>query len=226
MYSRLQQFTADASHEMRTPLAVTRLAVESIRADEDSKLSENSNDALGMIDNENRRMTNLTDSLMSLARDDSGTFVMDMGKVNISDLCQKVANNLSLVAFDRNIVLKTQIDSDLVVNGNENALEHLMVILLDNSFKYSDQDTTVILKAYSNKSNVILDVMDEGEGIKDEDKERIFDRFYRVDKARSRQLGGLGLGLSLAHTIVNAHKGTIKVLDNNPKGTIMRVILK
>ena len=226
MYSRLQQFTADASHEMRTPLAVTRLAVESIRADEDSKLSENSNDALGMIDNENRRMTNLTDSLMSLARDDSGTFVMDMGKINISDLCQKVANNLSLVAFDRNIDLKTQIDSDLVVNGNENALEHLLVILLDNSFKYSDQDTTVILKAYSNKSHVILDVMDEGEGIKDEDKERIFDRFYRVDKARSRQLGGLGLGLSLALTIVNAHKGTIKVLDNNPKGTIMRVILK
>ena len=155
MYSRLQQFTADASHEMRTPLAVTRLAVESIRADEDSKLSENSNDALGMIDNENRRMTNLTDSLMSLARDDSGTFVMDMGKVNISDLCQKVANNLSLVAFDRNIDLKTQIDSDLVVNGNENALEHLLVILLDNSFKYSDADITLKLDSKRLKGDLL-----------------------------------------------------------------------
>lgn len=225
MYGRLEQFTADASHEMRTPLAVTRLAVDSIRCDEDSKLSVFSCDALDMIDSENKMMTKLTENLMSLARNDSGNLDLDMSKVNISDLCRTVANKLSLVAEEKNIQIRTDISSGLTSFCNTNAIEHLLVILLDNSFKYSEGGTTVTLKAYNQKSHIIIDVVDEGEGISQEDKEKVFDRFYRVDKVRSRAQGGLGLGLSLARAIVNAHNGEIEVLDNIPKGTIMRVKL-
>ncbi|MDO4178339.1 MAG: HAMP domain-containing sensor histidine kinase [Phascolarctobacterium sp.] len=225
MYSVLQQFTADASHEMRTPLAVTRLAVEAIRDDEDTKLSEFAEETFEMIDGENQRMTNLTENLMSLARSDTGNINMEVTDVDITELCTKVAKKLSLVAKDRGFELSTDIASPLFTQGNANALEHLLIILLDNSFKYSPSGTTVQLKAYKHNTHIVIDVIDEGEGISDENKKHIFDWSFRVDKARSRQQGGLGLGLSLAHAIITFHNGEIFVLDNKPKGTIMRVKL-
>ena len=109
-------------------------------------------------------------------------------------------------------------------DGYIDNLRRLLIILLDNAIKYSASGSKITLRLFKQEKRIILEVADEGEGIKDEDKELVFDRFYRVDKARSRSQGGFGLGLSLALGIANEHGAVIRILDNKPKGTIMQVV--
>ena len=130
---------------------------------------------------------------------------------------------MSLLAAEKKLQLKQEIQDNLVMQGDEMALSRLLIILLDNAMKYSSEQTQITLRVAKVKTHLVLEVRDEGCGISDDDKQKIFDRFFRVDKARSRSQGGLGLGLSLALAIVRQHGGSIKVLDNKPQGTVMHV---
>lgn len=225
MYARQKQFTADASHEMRTPLAVMKLAVQGLREDEDSRLSEFAKESVEMLDSEADRLSRLTENLMTLACSDEDNLPAYTEQVNMTALCHKVAAQLALLAEQKQIVLKQELQADLSVQGDELALSRLLIILLDNALKYSAAKTTVTLRGARVKEHLVIEVRDEGCGISDEDKTRVFDRFYRVDKARSRSQGGLGLGLSLAWAIVHQHGGSIEAFDNKPQGTVMYVQL-
>lgn len=225
MYERQKQFTADASHEMRTPLAVMKLAVQGLREDEDSRLSKFAKESVEMLDSEADRLSRLTENLMTLARSDEDNLPAYTEQVDMTALCHKVATQLALLAEQKQIVLKQDIQADLSVQGDELALSRLLIILLDNALKYSAAKTTVTLRGARVKEHLVIEVRDEGCGISDEDKTRVFDRFYRVDKARSRTQGGLGLGLSLAWAIVHQHGGSIEAFDNQPQGTVMYVQL-
>lgn len=225
MYARQKQFTADASHEMRTPLAVMKLAVQGLREDEDSRLGEFAKESVEMIDSEADRLGRLTENLMTLARSDEENLPAYTEQVDMTALCHKVAAQLALLAEQKQIVLKQELQADLSVQGDELALSRLLIILLDNALKYSAAKTTVTLRGARVKEHLVIEVRDEGCGISDEDKTRVFDRFYRVDKARSRSQGGLGLGLSLAWAIVHQHGGSIEAFDNQPQGTVMYVQL-
>ena len=225
MYAKQQQFTADASHEMRTPLAVIRLAVKSMQEDEDSVYSDFARESLNMIADETSRMTRLTENLMELARSDQGALNAAMTDVDMSELCRKAAQKLELVCGAKGQRLLTEIDGGLHMLGDEASLSRLLVILLDNASKYSPSGTAITLRASMQRGCLLLEVRDEGCGISDEDKKKVFDRFFRVDKARSRSQGGLGLGLSLAQAIGRQHRGSIKILDNEPCGTIVQALL-
>ena len=225
MYERQKQFTADASHEMRTPLAVMKLAVQVLREDEDSRLGEFAKESVEMLDSEADRLSRLTENLMTLARSDEDNLPAYTEQVDMTALSHKVATQLALLAEQKQIVLKQDIQADLSVQGDELALSRLLIILLDNALKYSAAKTTVTLRGARVKEHLVIEVRDEGCGISDEDKTRVFDRFYRVDKARSRAQGGLGLGLSLAWAIVHQHGGSIEAFDNQPQGTVMYVQL-
>ena len=113
----------------------------------------------------------------------------------------------------------------IFVRGDHDSLNMLLIILLDNAFKYSPAASAIEVSVERKRDHIVLRVVDQGIGISDEDKSKIFDRFYRVDKVRSREQGGLGLGLSLALSIVRLHRGKINALDNKPRGTIMQVVL-
>ena len=115
---------------------------------------------------------------------------------------------MSLLAAEKKLQLKQEIQDNLVMQGDEMALSRLLIILLDNAMKYSPEQTQITLRAAKVKTHLVLEVRDEGCGISDEDKQKIFDRFFRVDKARSRSQGGTGLGLSLALAIVRQHQGS------------------
>lgn len=223
MYARQMQFTADASHEMRTPLAVMGLAAQGLAEDEDSSYSEFAKESIGMLQSETSRLSKLTENLMTLARSDEGVLPQLKTEVNITKLCRQVGAQLSLLAKEKGITLQQHFAENLTFMGDEAALNRLLVILLDNALKYSPDNTTVDFIADKSKGQLLLVVKDEGCGISDEDKNKVFDRFYRVDKARSRSQGGLGLGLSLAQAIIRQHRGAIKILDNKPCGTIMQV---
>lgn len=225
MYAKQQQFTADASHEMRTPLAVMKLAVQGLQEDEDSRLSDFAKESVNMLQSESERLSRLTENLMTLARSDEDILPVYTAQVDITALCKKVASQMSLLTAEKKRQLKQEIQDNLVMQGDEMALSRLLIILLDNAMKYSPEQTQITLRAAKVKTHLVLEVRDEGFGISDEDKQKIFDRFFRVEKARSRSQGGLGLGLSLALAIVRQHGGSIKVLDNKPRGTVMYVKL-
>lgn len=200
-----------------------KLAVQGLQEDENSRLSDFAKESVNMLQSESERLSRLTENLMTLARSDEDFLTVYTEQVDITALCKKVASQMSLLATDKKLQLKQEIQDNLVMQGDEMALSRLLIILLDNAMKYSPEQTQITLRAAKVKTHLVLEVRDEGCGISDEDKQKIFDRFFRVDKARSRSQGGLGLGLSLALAIVRQHGGSIKVLDNKPQGTVMYV---
>lgn len=225
MYEKQKQFTADASHEMRTPLSVLNLAVQGLENDDDSKYSQFAHETIAMMKDEVNRLSHLTETLMELARRESMEAQVRKEPVDIAKLATEVVNKLQIIAAKKSSRLTITAPEKLVVQGDPNALHMLLVILADNALKYSPDKSLVTVQLADAKNEVTLTVADNGPGIADSEKTKIFDRFYRVDKARSRAAGGLGLGLALAMAIVKLHGGTITPLDNEPQGCIMKVVL-
>lgn len=226
MYDQQKQFTADASHEMRTPLAVIKLACESVNTDEESKLSENSKETLGMMEEEIDRLTRLTENLMTLARSDNNQLQLNFVKFDFSQMAARIVQQMQLIADKKKINITSAVKPNLLCHGEENSINRLLIILLDNAIKYSSAGTNITLSLERSGNNALLKVLDQGEGIREEEKTKVFDRFYRVDKARSRKMGGLGLGLSLAKAIVEAHSGKIWITDNpKQQGTCFNALL-
>lgn len=224
-YEKQKQFTADASHEMRTPIAVMKLAVQGIKTDEDSRLSSFSVKTAAMLEQEIDRLGHLTETLMTMARGDSEALEQSFDRVAFSELCQEVVEQFQLIARRKNIGIVSSIAPGIVMEGDRYSLHRLVVIILDNAVKYSPAGTEIRVTLTADKNLINLQIADQGIGISSEEKKKIFERFYRVDKTRSRSMGGLGLGLSLAKSIVDHHQGKILVENNSPQGSLFTVRL-
>ena len=208
-------FVENASHELRTPLAVIQNRLEVLFRKPESTILDNSEN----IASSNMRL--LTTNLLNLARRDDGI------KPEIETLepafFDTVFTNYAMIAEENEKGFTGQNQVSRPIHTDKTLLKQLMTILFDNAIKYTEDDGHVIFTVRTNDRHLYISVADNGPGISDSDKKKIFDRFYRVDKARTRQKGGFGLGLSLAQQIVLALKGTIVVKDNQPKGTIFEV---
>ncbi len=215
-------FVENASHELRTPLAVLQNRLESLFRKPEATIMESSESIASSLD-EVRNMKLLTANLLNIARRDDG-LKPEMEDIEPSFFDQTFSN-FEIIAEENGKVFQGDNQVDKVICSDRTLLKQLMTILYDNALKYTDEDGEIQFEVQMKEKNLFLRVLDNGPGIRDEDKKRIFDRFYRVDKARTRQKGGFGLGLSLAKQIVEAFKGTIQVKDNKPKGTIFEVKL-
>ena len=215
-------FVENASHELRTPLAVLQNRLESLFRKPKSTIMESSENIASSLD-EVRNMRLLTTNLLDIARRDDGLKPEYSGVE--PDFFDTTFSNYAIIAGEnrKRFYSENLVHRPITTDGT--LLKQLMTILFDNAVKYTDEDGEIRFLAVMNERNLILRVSDNGPGIKNEDKKKIFDRFYRVDKARTRQRGGFGLGLSLAKQIVDAFKGTITVKDNKPRGTIFEVKL-
>ena len=213
-------FVENASHELRTPLAVIQNRLEVLFRKPESTILDNSENIASSLD-EVRNMRLLTTNLLNLARRDDGI------KPEIETLepafFDTVFTNYAMIAEENEKGFTAQNQVSRPIQTDKTLLKQLMTILFDNAIKYTEDDGHVIFSVRTNDRHLYISVADNGPGISDSDKKKIFDRFYRVDKARTRQKGGFGLGLSLAQQIVLALKGTIVVKDNHPKGTIFEV---
>lgn len=181
MYEKQKQFTADASHEMRTPLAVMNLAVEGLVDDKESSYSEFAVSTLKMLNTEVKRLSSLTGTLMKLVRCDELNESLAREVFDIGGLCKNVTEQLALVAENKRQTLEYIGPEKLLYKGNRESINMLLVILLDNAIKYSPDGTSVKLVLKSLKNALDISVYDEGIGISDQDKKKIFDRFFRVD---------------------------------------------
>lgn len=218
-YNRQREFVADASHELRTPLAVIRVNAESVAG------SGAAAEAMGDIADETAYMTRLLDDLLLLAGSDREGLELNLSRVDLSDVVRETARAGSRLADASGISLTVDAPSRLPVDVDAERIRQVVLILLDNALKYSSGGGSIVLRAARSGGDAVVTVTDTGIGIGPKDIERVFDRFYRVDKARSRALGGAGLGLSIAREIVDAHHGTLKIESELGRGTTVTLRL-
>jgi len=223
-FLRVTEFTADASHELRTPVSLIRteaeLALRRSRGEAEYK------ESLRHILLEAERTTALIEQLLAMARADSGRETLHLRPVDLRETLSDVAQSWRQVADIRDLQFSAKIaDHDSFVMGDSAALRRVADILVDNAFKYTASPGSVELSLEQQGERLVIAVQDSGVGIAKEDQAKIFERFYRVDKARSREQGGAGLGLAIAQWIVAQHRGTIAVESRVGEGSVFRVEL-
>jgi two-component system, OmpR family, heavy metal sensor histidine kinase CusS len=223
-FAEIKRFTADASHELRTPLTAIRTEAEVALAGDPTK-----EELRGIIESmleESGRMARLTDQLLTLARDDAGVVPRPLERLSITSLASEVVDTLRPLADARRVDIAFEESETLgTVVGDSVRLRQVVVNLIDNAIKYTPPGGSVRVGTAEVDGEVRLTVADTGEGIPAEHLPRVFDRFYRVDKARSRELGGTGLGLSIARSIVTAHGGAIALTSVEGVGTTATVTI-
>jgi heavy metal sensor kinase len=208
-FQRQKQFTSDASHELRAPLAVieaeSSLALQKERAPDDYRQS------LETISQEARQMSLLVEQLLSLARADAGKEQWNFVAVNLNELITSLSADIEVLCQEKGLSFQLGEPQELIVRGDQARLRELFMNLLDNAIRYTTGPGTISVSLRREGQMAVVAVKDTGVGIPAEDIPFIFDRFYRVDKSRSRAQGGTGLGLAICKHIVEAHGGTIEV---------------
>ena len=223
---RRKEFVANVSHELRTPLTNVRSYAETLRDAEGAIPQETANNFLDIIITETDRMTHIVQDLLTLSRLDSGNAELTLSRFSFADAIQSVcrANALEAKRHGHQLTCGSLEDLPLIV-GDRSRLEQVMMNVLGNAIKYTPDGGHIRITAGSTQNQVWMEVCDDGIGIPEKDRDRIFDRFYRVDKARSRESGGTGLGLSIAREIVLRHRGTIRLVPHQGPGTTIRLTL-
>ena len=209
-----RRFVSDASHELKTPLAAIRLLTDSILQTENMD-AETTREFVADIGSEAERLSRITEDLLRLTKLDSGVVEQTVA-VDVLPVLEQVMRLQSLVAQEKGLELTYAAEENCVVSATQDEVHQVIYNLTDNALKYSSEGTVVVVLKKSG-GKVILTVEDQGPGIPEEDLERVFDRFFRVDKARSRAAGGTGLGLSIVSDTVRRRGGTVWA-KNRPEG--------
>jgi two-component system OmpR family sensor kinase len=222
-FAQIRQFSADASHELRTPLTIMRGEIElSLRS---NKTEEEYRRVLESSLEEILRMTSIIENLLLLAKADQGLYEVNFTEVNMASLVRELLDDSEILAEPKRIHVELKQDMPITLVGDKVRLRQLFLNLIDNAIKYTPEGGAVTLSLERQNSMALFRVEDTGIGIPAQEIDRVFDRFYRVDKARSREWGGAGLGLSIAKWIAELHRGTITVQSETNKGSTFTVHL-
>ncbi len=223
-FEQLRRFTSDASHELRTPLTAIR-SVGEVGLQKGGS-AEYYRDIIGSMLEEANRLTRLVDSLLTISRADAGTIRLTPSNIPLLELARESAGLLEVLAEEKGQDLSVEGDGMVIVYGDRLILRQALVNLIDNAVKYSPAGGRIVVRVARNgKHDAIVDIIDSGPGIDAEHRDRIFQRFYRVDKARSREDGGAGLGLSIVKWAVEAHQGRVELVSERDSGATFRIRL-
>lgn len=221
-FKRVVQFTADASHELRTPIAVIRTTAELMQ--EQRRTVAEYEEANAQIVSEAERTSELIENLLILARADSQAAQFSFSDLDLNETVGEVLASMGPLAEAKGFRLNTSTSrSAVVISGDRDAIRRLIIVFVDNGIKYSSPRSTILISVNSDRQAAVVEVKDEGIGISHDDQPHIFERFYRADKARSRDMGGAGLGLSIAKWIADAHRADIEVQSELGKGSSFKV---
>jgi heavy metal sensor kinase len=222
-FRHMNRFTADASHELRTPLTILRGELETVgrRSDLPAEARETIQSALEETD----RLAKIVESLLAISRLDAGEALMTRERFDLAALVADTVDQMRLLAEDKRIELNCLAENSPQVDGDASRVKQLVVNLVDNAIKYTGEGGRIEIRIGTVNGMAQLEVSDSGIGIPAEALKHVFERFYRVDKARSRHLGGAGLGLSIVKSICKAHGGTINVESTDGQGSRFMVDL-
>jgi heavy metal sensor kinase len=216
-FQHIRRFSADVSHELRTPLAIIRGELESIVGEHDS--SPQVLDTLGSALEEAERLSRIVEQLLVLSRLDVGDESVRDEIVDFGPLAKNTAEHMRLLCDEKQITIECDLGSGVFVRGSTSRLKQVVVNLLDNAIKYSKVGGRIGLLVAARDRVGVLEVRDDGVGIPARALPHVFERFYRADKARSRETGGAGLGLSIVQAIAKAHGGTVRLWSEEGAGT-------
>ncbi len=223
---RRKEFVANVSHELRTPLTNVRSYAETLRDAGGDIPQETANSFLDIIINEADRMTHIVQDLLTLSRLDAGNAELSLSRFPFGEAIESVVRANALNAKQRGHELTYDPPESLpLIVGDRSRLEQVMMNIIGNAIKYTPDGGHIRILSGAGEETVWMEVQDDGIGIPEKDRERIFERFYRVDKARSRESGGTGLGLSIAREIVQRHDGVIALVPHEGPGTTIRLTL-
>ena len=223
-FDQLRRFTADASHELRTPLTAIRSVGEVALQDQRSPAEYR--DVIGSMLEEVDRLTRLAESLLALSRADAGHLQLQREEIPLLRISKEASSLVEVLAEEKQQRIDIEGDANLLVSADRLILRQAIVNLLDNAIKYSPLGSRILVRVRSGgDQQVFLDVIDQGPGIPGEHQPYVFDRFYRVDKARTREWGGAGLGLSITRWAVEAHGGEITLESEEGRGSTFQVSL-
>jgi signal transduction histidine kinase len=212
-YDRLQRFTADASHELKTPLTVMRLSVDLLKS---RPLEGEARDKIDAIDDATRNMQNVVNQLLLQAKaHNDSTAVMSSQDVKLLEFLEEMKEYHRTFAESKDVRIIVETDEDLVVKTYLDKLKVAVAAVLENAIKFTDEKSDVIVRAFEREGSLLIQISDSGPGIADPEKERIFDRFYKIDE--SHNSSGSGMGLSIAKEMVGSLEGEITV-ENRPGG--------
>ena len=221
-FDQLRRFTADASHELRTPLSVIR-GIGEIGLGHTRTPSEYK-EAMGSMLEEVDRLTRLVDTLLRLSSGDAGTIRLSRESVDLGELARDIASSLGILAEERNQRVQLEVSEHVGVNADRLVLREAITNVIDNAIKYGPVGSTIDVRVRRDGEDGVVSVADQGGGIPAAHRERIFDRFYRIDEGRSRASGGTGLGLAIAKWAVEVNGGRISV-DATQPGAVFQIRL-
>jgi heavy metal sensor kinase len=223
-FQQINRFSADASHELRTPLTVLQGELESI-ARNSSNLPGEIRDTIGSALEETQRLAKIVENLLAISRLEAGDARKQRERLDFAELARNTADQMRLLAEEKHIHLDCNGAEPVEVDADPARLKQVVVNLLDNAIKYTPESGRVSISVTKQDGRAVFEIADTGIGISPDDLPHIFDRFYRADKARSRQMGGTGLGLSIVRSICLAHEGQVKVESIEGQGSVFHIQL-
>ena len=222
-FAELRRFTADASHELRTPLTALR-AVGEAALRPDAGDPKSLREALSSMLEETRRLSDLVDALLLLARADTSGVSPSLEQVDLTGLVNEVRETLLVLAEEKNQQIEI-IAEQLTIRADRELLRLALLNLVHNAIRYSAEWLMISLRVRRQEANAVVEVIDQGPGIAPEHQQKIFERFYRVDKARSRASGGAGLGLAIARWAIERQGGHIELESEPSRGSLFRIVM-